>query len=153
MKALKVYKTLVILLVVLNGVTLFFLLMRPEHPPMPPDRKDMAKELGLTGADANEVKKIQKLHHQEMRTLMAKNRKLHHQMYVHFVTNSNDSIKTTQLIERIVQNHEKVEWLVFNYFSEVRSHCDAKQRIELNKRYEQLVNQMAHPPRHKRKRP
>lgn len=153
MKALKVYKTLVILLVVLNGVTLFFLLMRPEHPPMPPDRKDMAKELGLTGADAKEVTRIQKLHHLEMRTLMAKNRKLHHQMYVHFVTNSNDSIKTTQLIERIVQNHEKVEWLVFNYFSEVGSHCDAKQRIELNKRYEQLVNQMAHPPRHKRKRP
>jgi hypothetical protein len=153
MKALKVYKILVVLLVVLNGVTLFFLLMRPEHQPMPPDRIDMAKELGLTGADANEVKKIQKLHHQEMRTLMAKNRMLHQQMHVHFVTNSNDSIKTTQLIERIVQNHEKVEWLVFNYFNEVGGYCDATQRVKLNKRYEQLVNQMAHPPRHKRKRP
>jgi uncharacterized membrane-anchored protein YhcB (DUF1043 family) len=153
MKALKVYKILVVLLVVLNGVTLFFLLMRPEHQPMPPDRKDMAKELGLTGTDAEKVTRIQMTHHQEMRGLMDKNRKLHQQMYVHFVTNSNDSIKTKQLIERIVQNHEKVELLVFNYFNEVGSHCDATQRVKLNKRYEQLVNQMAHPPRHKRKRP
>jgi CRISPR/Cas system CSM-associated protein Csm4 (group 5 of RAMP superfamily) len=151
MKALKVYKTLVVGLVLLNCITLFFLVMRPQHPPKPPDSKDMAKELGLTGTDAKEVKKIQKLHHQEMRTLMDKNRMLHQQLHVHFVTNSNDSIKTTQLIERIVQNHEKVEWLVFNYFNEVASHCNGKQRLELNKRYEQLVNQMAHPPRHKRK--
>jgi len=151
MKALKVYKSLVIGLVLLNGITLFFLLMRPEHPPMPPRRKDMAKELGLTGAGAKEVTKIQKLHHQEMRGLMAKNRKLHHQMYVHFASNSNDTTKTKQLIERIIKNHEKVEWLVFNYFREVGSQCNAKQRVELNKRYEQLVNQMAHPPRHKRR--
>jgi len=151
MKALKVYKSLVIGLVLLNCITLFFLLMRPNHPHMPPHRKDMAKELGLTGGNAREVGKIQKEHHSEMRGLMDKNRMLHHQMYVHFVTNANDSIKTKQLIERIVRNHEKVEWLVFNYFNEVRSHCNAKQRIELNKRYEQLVNQMAHPPRHKRK--
>lgn len=151
MKALKVYKSLVIGLVLLNCITLFFLIMRPDHPHMPPDRKDMAKELGLTGADAKEVTKIQKLHHREMRTLMNKNRKLHHQMYVHFVTNSNDSIKTKQLIVNVIQNHEKVEWLVYNYFNEVASHCNANQRVELNKRYEQLVNQMAHPPRHKRK--
>jgi protein CpxP len=153
MKALKVYKSLVIGLVLLNGITLFFLLMRPEHPPMPPERKDMAKELGLTGADAKKVAKIQKLHHQEMRRLMDKNRKLHHQLFVHFVTNSNDTIKTKQLIENVVHNHEKVEWLVYNYFNEVASHCDENQRGELNKRYEQLVNQMAQPPRHKRKRP
>jgi CRISPR/Cas system CSM-associated protein Csm4 (group 5 of RAMP superfamily) len=151
MKALKVYKTLVVGLVLLNCITLFFLVMRPQHPPKPPDSKDMAKELGLTGTDAKEVKKIQKLHHQEMRTLMDKNRMLHQQLHVHFVTNSNDSIKTTQLIERIVRNHEKVEWLVFNYFNEVASHCNGKQRVKLNKRYKQLVNQMAHPQRHKRK--
>ena len=125
--------------------------MRPEFPPIPPDRKDMAKELGLTGADVKEVTKIQKLHHQEMRGLMAKNRKLHHQMYIHFVTNSNDSIKTNQLIERILQNHEKVEWLVFNYFNEVGAHCNAKQRQKLNKRFEHLVKQMGHPRRHKLK--
>lgn len=147
MKTLKIYKVLLVILVVLNVVTVYFLLMKPDHSPMPPERINLAEKLGITGEKAKDVTRIQNEHHREMHQLNKQMKQLHHQLYREFQKDSSSVLKTVDLV---IENRRKAVLLLYHYFTELETYCTAEQRVILNKHLKEVILRNGPPPRHKR---
>lgn len=150
MKTLKIYKAVLVILVVLNVVTVCFLLMKPNHPPMPPERINLAKKLGIAGEKAKDVTRIQNEHHREMHRLNKENEKLHHQLYQEFQKDSKDSTSALKTIESVIENHRKAVLLLYHYFTELKRYCTVEQRKILDKHLKEVILRNGPPPRPKR---
>ena len=146
MKTLKIYKILLIILLVINIVTLAFLVMKPNHAPMPLERINLAEKLGITGEKAIEVAQMQKEHHREMHRLNKQKEQLHHQLYIEF---QNDSTSVLKTLDLVIENRRKAVLLLYNYFSELNTYCTAEQRVILNKHLKEVILSNGPPPRHK----
>jgi uncharacterized tellurite resistance protein B-like protein len=147
MKTLKIYKILLVILVVLNVVTVSFLLMKPNHHPLPPERINLAEKLGITGEKAIEVAQMQKEHHRAMHRLNNQIAQLHHQLYREFQKDSSSVLKTVDLV---IENRRKAVLLLYNYFSELKTYCTAEQRVILNKHLKEVILSNGPHPRRKR---
>jgi hypothetical protein len=147
MKTLKIYKVLLVILVVLNSVTVSLLLMKPDHPPMPPERINLAEKLGMKGEKAKDVTRIQNEHHREMHRLNKQKEQLHQQLYREFQKDSSSVLKTVDLV---IENRRKAVLLLYHYFTELKTYCTSEQRITLEKHLKEVILHNAPPPRHKR---
>jgi hypothetical protein len=150
MKTIKIYKFLLLILVVLNVVTVCFLLMRPDHPPMPPERINLAEKLGIKGEKAKDVTRIQNEHHREMHRLNNENEQLHHQLYREFQKDGKDSTNALKTIESVIENHRKAVLLLYHYFSKLKTYCTIEQRKILDEHLKEVILRNGPPPRHKR---
>jgi protein CpxP len=151
MKTLKVYRILLVTLVLMNVLTIGFLMMKPEHRPLPPDRVNLAEKLEIKGGKANLVSRIQKEHHREIRRLNQQNQQLHHQLYLEFLKDNKDSTNSERIIDSIIENHRSVVNLLYAYFNELKTYCNPQQRILLNKHFEEVIQRNGPPPHHKRR--
>jgi hypothetical protein len=147
MKTLKIYKVLLVILVVLNVVTVSFLLMKPNHHPLPPERINLAEKLGITGEKGIEVSQMQKEHHRAMHRLNKQKERLHHQLYFEF---QKDSISVLKTLNLVIENRRKAVFLLYNYFTELKTYCNDKQRIILDRHIKEVIQSNGPPPRHKR---
>lgn len=150
MKTLKMYRMLLLILVVINIVTLCFLLLRPDHPHLPPDRINIAEKLGIKGQKEKEVNRIQQNHHKEMHRLNDQIKQLHDQLYRVFLKDNEDSTKAKELVNAIAENHRKIAFLLYAYFDELKTYCNAEQRERLNEHFEEVIQRDGPPSRHKR---
>jgi protein CpxP len=147
MKTLKIYKVLLVILVIVNVVTLSFLLMKPDHPPMPPERINLAEKLGMSGEKAKDVTRIQKEHHREMHRLNQQIKQLHHQLFRAFQKDSSSVLKTVDLV---IENRRKAVLLLYNYYSELNTYCTVEQRKILDKHLKEVILRNGSPSRPKR---
>lgn len=147
MKTLKIYKVLLVILVIVNVVTLSFLLMKPDHPPMPPERINLAEKLGMSGEKAKDVTRIQKEHHREMHRLNQQIQQLHHQLFRAFQKDSSSVLKTVDLV---IENRRKAVLLLYNYYSELNTYCTVEQHKILDKHLKEVILRNGPPSRPKR---
>lgn len=145
MKKLKFYKLLVIVLVLLNATTLFFLFkgLRPQGRP---DRNQLIAHLGLEGKAKEMVLQLQDIHFQQKDALINKSRRLHEELFTVFNDASKDSLDVQEKIDQIVENQRDIEQMTFDYFKEVTDYCNTDQKRQLKELIHIVLRQTAGPP-------
>ena len=144
MKSLKFYKTLSVLLVLLNlGTLAFFLFSQPSQgPPVP---GDLAARLGIIDG-VEEVTALETSHHKEKKKLMSKDRKLHNELFLK--VGSGEDV--TALRAKIATNYVEIETMTYNFFDSVAVYCNQAQLKELRSTIGKAFGQLRKIPPYKR---
>lgn len=145
MRSLKFYKTLAIVLLIVNiGTVTFFFLSGPPHPPRPGEIL-LSKEIGLTGKAKREVDALEKKHYQTKKKLLQRDLKLHSKLY----GSMSDEAKSDKLLQEIKDNKIEIEEMTFDFFKEVASYCNPTQREKLDQMIQRSLRMILHlpPPR------
>lgn len=128
MKRQKFYKYLAIVLLILNiGTISYFFLSAPPHPPKPGEIL-LSGEIGLEGNVKKKVDSIELEHHEEKRKLMKRDFKLHEKLYEQL----DNEEASGELLKEIQENRTEIEEMTFEFFSEVHSLCNEKQKKKLD---------------------
>ena len=88
----------------------------------------MAEDIGMTGSVKKKVDALEIQHHKDKRALIRKNFKLQKELY----NSLNDPEKSSKILAEIHSNRAKTDRMTFEFFSEVASHCNQKQRKKLD---------------------
>lgn len=127
MNQTKFYKTLVIILILLNLGTVFSMWYnRPPHHPEP-ERHQISIMLQLEGDAKEAVDKLEIEHHKAKKTLMHEDRKMHNELYLSIGKNADPKA----LLEDINFNKVKIEAITFKYFDNVGKQCNEVQLKKL----------------------
>jgi len=158
MNRIKFYKTLVILLILLNLGTLFS--MWYNRPPNRgrPNHHHLTKILNLEGDAKESVNALATTHHVEKKGMVLKDQELHSQLYLLIGENGNptnileenqfNKVKTaTDLLEEIHFNKVKIEVMTFEYFDEVGQYCNKEQLKTLKEFIKKALNNLSGPRR------
>lgn len=126
---------LVLLLLVLNAVTLFFLLGKKDSPKNRPGggrpySEYLTKKLNLDTAQVAQLKELRDKHKQELGELWKEDRQLQEAKFVLLKEGSTDSLKLDSLLTLIVANKKKFELAFHNHFLQIRALCRPDQ-VEL----------------------
>lgn len=146
MKTNRFYKILIAVLVILNGVTLYFLWKAPGHFPPHGHRPSLVEKLELSGKMANSIKKLEDQHFKDKDALINKSRKLHEQLFRSFNDSSKDINDINNLIDKIVENQRETEQMTFDYFKEVDALCNPDQKKKLQNAIHHALGRMGMPP-------
>ena len=122
----KISKYIIILLIVLNLVSLFFLLK--PHRPNPPKLTDVIEFEEPVKSKINEMEKI---HFYQMKSYMKKIQAIRSKIYSKHLENA-DKIDYASHYNDLEEYTKKIEKLRFKYFSEIRNLCNYKQKDELD---------------------
>ena len=146
MKTARFYKILIIILVLINVTTVFFLWRSPGHMPPHGPRKSLVEILELKGEKAQKIKQLEDTHFHDKDALIDKSRKLHEQLFRSFNDPSKDSLDIQNLIDRIVENQRETEQMTFDYFKSIDALCDPKQKGQLQDVIHHALGRMGMPP-------
>lgn len=154
MKQQNIFKTLTIILLLLNLSTLgFFWFTKPLHPPMPGHLPSgnpplsIVDGLKLSEEKASAIKILESEHHKTKKELVEKDKMLHDQLF----ETIGDSKSTDSLVNEIARNIKAIEKMTIDFFNEIYSTCDESQKKELKERIIQghkMMRPPALPPKH-----
>ncbi|MES2800380.1 MAG: hypothetical protein V4638_10230 [Bacteroidota bacterium] len=146
MKSIRFYKILVLILIVLNLSTVYFLYSGAKHHG-PPDKNELINLLQLTGTKKITIVALQDQHFKKKHQLMQKSRNLHEELFQSF--NKTDTNTAHAIINNIVENQREIEQMTFDYFQEVNSLCTPSQQVKLQKLLHEVLKRAGgpHPPR------
>lgn len=135
MNKTKFLTILVLLLLVLNAVTLFFLLGKKDTPKNRPGggrpySEYLTKKLNLDTVQVAQLKVLRDKHKQELGELWKEDRQLQEAKFVLLKEGSTDSLKLDSLLTLIVANKKKFELAFHNHFLQIRALCRPDQ-VEL----------------------
>jgi Spy/CpxP family protein refolding chaperone len=145
MKSTRFYKILVVVLLVLNITTLFFLLKGPKHHG-PPGKNDLVNEIGLSGKTKDKVLSMQEIHFREKQKLIETGRDLHEKLFRSFSDPNKDSSDVRNIIDQIVENQRETEQMTFDYFKQVNALCTPEQQEKLQKLIHEVLRRAGGPP-------
>lgn len=149
MEAKKLYKWVIVLLVLINGALLYLYWSKPaapEHRP-PHKRKSITIMLGMTGADKQQVLELEKGHFRRKEYLIKRGVHLHQELFRTFDNPQQDSADVAHVIDKIVENQREMEQMTFDHFKAVSKYCNAEQKRKLKKGIYRVLQQMTpHPP-------
>ena len=128
MKRETVFKLIIALLILVNGVTLFFTFGRKKHLDM---RTELVSILKLEGEEKEAVLALQKEHFEIKDQLMKANYYKYDSLFSLLKTNVMDTLKSNRLLQEIAQNHSKIEKMTFQHFTDVAKHCNKEQKALL----------------------
>ena len=128
MKKETVYKLVIALLILINGITLFFLLNRKRHHDM---RSELVNILQMEGEQKEKVLDLQKSHFKIKDHLIIINRAKYDSLFVLLKNESVDTKVSTRLLDELSQNHAKIEKMTFEHFVEVAKQCNNEQKERL----------------------
>lgn len=135
MNKTKFLTILVLLLLVLNAVTLFFLLGKKDSPKSRPGggrpySEYLTKKLNLDTLQVAQLKELRDKHKQELSELWKEDRQLQEAKFVLLKEGSTDSLKLDSILTLIVANKKKFELAFHNHFLQIRALCRPDQ-VEL----------------------
>jgi protein CpxP len=144
MNKTKFLTILVLLLLVLNAVTLFFLLGKKDgHKNKPggngrPYSEYLTKQLNLDTIQVAQLKDLRDKHKQELGVLWKEDRELQEAKFVLLKEGSSDSLKLDSLLTLIVANKKKFELAFHNHFLQIRALCRPEQVELFNKTLDEM---------------
>jgi len=149
MKQQNIFKTLTIVLLLLNlGTIAFFWLTKPPHPPMPGEGpRSIVDGLSISESVASKIKNMEQAHHESKRVLAEKDKALHDELFKHI----GDKVKTDSLVNEISQNIKEIESTTITFFNEIYGMCDVKAQAELKERImhgHKMMRGPGGPPKH-----
>ena len=149
MKQQNIYKTLTIVLLLLNlGTIGFFWMTKPPHPPIPGEgSRSIVDGLSISESVASQIKTMEKTHHENKRKLAEKDKSLHEELFHHI----GDKPTSDSLVNEISKNIGEIESMTINFFNEIYDMCDEKGKAELKDRImhgHKIMRGPGGPPRH-----
>ena len=143
MNQAKFYKTLVIILILLNLGTVFSMWYnRPPHHPGP-KKHQISIMLQLEGDAKEIVDQLEKAHHKAKKTLMDEDREMHNQLYLLI----GEDADPKALLEDIHFNKVKIEAMTFKYFDNIGKQCNEEQLKELKEFIKKALHNLSGPRR------
>ncbi|MFZ9029151.1 MAG: hypothetical protein ACO2Z9_09065 [Crocinitomicaceae bacterium] len=132
MKQQNIYKTLTIVLLLLNlGTIGFFWMTKPPHPPMPGEGpRSILEGLSISESAVSMIEVMEKTHHENKRKLVEKDRTLHEELFKHV----GDKTTSDSLVIEISNNIREIESMTIDFFNEIYDMCDEKSKAELKER-------------------
>lgn len=148
MEAKRLYKWVIVLLVLINGTLLYLYWSKPSPPEHRPyKRKSITIMLGMTGSDKQEVLKLEKVHFHRKDSLIRRGVQLHQELFRSFDNPKQDSADVSRVIDKIVENQREMEQMTFDHFKAISTYCNAEQKRKLKKGIYRVLQQMTpHPP-------
>lgn len=149
MKQQNIFKTLTIVLLLLNLSTLaFFWFTKPPHPPMPGHPPmSIVDGLKLSDEKATAIKTLENEHHKSKKELVEKDKLLHDKLFEAI----GDSKTTDSLVNEIAMNIKSIEKVTIDFFNEIYNTCDESQKEALKERImhgHKMMRPPAMPPKH-----
>lgn len=145
MKSTRFYKILVVLLVLINLVSVYFLMRGPKNGP--PDRNELVVLLDLKGPKKDKILQMQDKHFHDKHLLIERSRNLHEKLFQLFSDESKDSTDVQIMISKIVENQREIEQMTFDYFKEVDALCTKEQQEKLQTLLHEVLRRAGGPPR------
>ena len=132
MKQQNIYKTITIVLLLLNlGTIGFFWLTKPLHPSIPGEGpRSIIDGLSISESVASQIKVMEKTHHENKRKLAEKDKTLHEELFEHI----GDSKTSDSLVNEISKNIQEIESMTISFFNDICDLCDDKGKVELRER-------------------
>jgi len=150
MKTTRFYKLLIVVLILINLTTLFFLWKGPRRPKHP-ERNDLVEMLDLSGNTKTKILTLQDEHFKKKDFLIKRSIDLHESLFQSFNDTSKDRVEINLLIDKIVENQRETEQMTFDYFKVVNTLCTPVQQKKLQEIIHEVLSRSAgHPPRPKR---
>ena len=144
MNKTKFLTILVLLLLVLNAVTLFFLLGKKDGNKNRsggggrPYSEYLTKQLNLDTLQVAQLKGLRDKHKQELGELWKEDRQLQEAKFVLLKEGSTDSLKLDSILTLIVANKKKFELAFHNHFLQIRALCRPEQVELFNKTLDEM---------------
>jgi len=145
MKTSRFYKLIIVVLILVNLTTLFFLWKGPRRPKHP-DRNELVEMLDLSGNAKTKILEHQDDHFRKKDALIKRSRNLHESLFKSFNDPSKDSAEIKLLIDKIVENQRETEQMTFDYFKVVNSMCTPDQQKKLQELIHNVLRQAGGPP-------
>lgn len=123
----KISKYIIVLLIILNLVSLFFLLK--PHRPNPPKLTDV---IVFDEPVKSKINEMEKVHFNQMKFYMKKIQAIRSKIYSKQLEKNVDKIDYESYYNDIAEYTKKIEELRFQYFLEIRNLCNKKQNEELD---------------------
>ncbi len=145
MKTTRFYKLIIVVLILINLTTLFFLWKghkRPKHP----ERNELVELLDLSGNAKIKILALQDDHFKKKDALINRSRNLHESLFQSFNDESKDSTEIKMLIDKIVENQRETEQMTFDYFKVVNSLCTPDQQKRLQELIHDVLKRAGGPP-------
>ena len=135
MEKLKLYKTVILILVAINIITIgsIWFVKQNGHRPMPHER-DMtflSKELGMTGSNKDKLDAMETKHHTEKRELLEKNKNLRIHLFDLLKKDARDSLIVNSYTDSILTNQREIELMTYYHFKTVKEMCNPEQKAKL----------------------
>ncbi|MCH2229900.1 MAG: hypothetical protein MK105_06110 [Crocinitomicaceae bacterium] len=128
MKGTRFYKTVIVILILINITTLSFIwLGKPPHQPMPEERNTISNRIGLYGDAKTTVDALEKAHHIEKREMMRTNRELHSKIFEQL----DGETPPIELQKELDSNRSAMSKMTYVFFKAVSAECNSKQKEEL----------------------
>jgi periplasmic protein CpxP/Spy len=134
----------VILLVILNAATLFFLFK--GHGKKPPVRNGgrpftefISKQLNFDTAQTGQLQLLRDKHKAELDTLRKEDKVLHDSLFAFVKRGDMDSVKIDSYLTRISVNKKEFELAFIHHFAQIRSICKPEQLDLFNKMVDQMM--------------
>ena len=143
MNQAKFYKTLVVILIILNVSTLFFMWFNRPPRRERPNPQHLSEMLNLEGDTKEIVNKLSLEHHKNKKVLIHKDKVLHDQLYLLI----GDDADGSEILEEIHLNKTIIESMTFNYFDDIGKHCNEEQLKKLKNFVKTALNNLSRLPR------
>lgn len=122
----KLILILLFLLVILNGVLISMLFLKPENSNGNPHKKPfLSEELAFSKSQKSDFKIFDKLHKKNMKLLDVKIMNTKEKLF-YSLKNGDYKIDSLALIIGNLQEKKEIE--VFNFFKKIRNLCDSNQK-------------------------
>ena len=154
MNKIKLYKIVIIVLVVVNLLTIGTIwLVKPKgHRPMPHERSMtfLSGELGITGPNKKTLDAMETEHHTAKRELLGKNKQLREALFGLLKETGTDSLKVNRYIDSILVNQKNIELMTFEHFKKVKELCTPEQQLKLEETIAEAIRMAGgKPPKNK----
>jgi len=155
MDRVKLYKIVIVTLVVINLLTIGTVwFVKPKgHRPMPHEHSMtfLAGELGITGTNKTLLDAMETEHHTVKRELLEKNKQLREHLFGLLKKTAIDSLNVNRYIDSILINQKNIEIMTFDHFKKVKALCTPQQQIKLEETIAEAIRMAGgKPPKNKR---
>ncbi|MFT3843638.1 MAG: hypothetical protein QM725_01190 [Lacibacter sp.] len=133
----------VVLLVILNGVTLYFLFSKPQRKTSRnggrPFTEFISKQLNFDSAQAAQLQVLRDAHKANLEALKKEDKILHDSLFVFVKRGDMDSVKIDSFLNLITINKKKFELAFMQNFAQIRKLCRPEQIELFNKMVDQMM--------------
>lgn len=137
----------VVLLVLLNGATLFYLYRQRNteknaHPPGGGPAAYIIEQLKLNPQQQIQFEQLRNVHQAAIRPAREADKQLHQQLFALVKEGKNLGAQTDSLMNKMAEQRRIMETATFTHFQQLRALCTDEQKSRLNDIIDQLAAQL-----------
>ncbi|MEI6681905.1 MAG: periplasmic heavy metal sensor [Bacteroidota bacterium] len=153
MNRIRLFKGVILILVLLNLGTLTFVWFQPRRPAEGPLRGDPARflvqALDLTREQQEQFGRMRAIHHLRLITLQQHDRRLHDRFFGLIFNPGTDSLASFAYADSISAIRKQMELLTYEHFMKLRQILTEEQKVKFHKIFREVLDHVmstARPP-------